>query len=32
MVVSMRILKYADPAYHGHDPKDIKKGDILWGK
>ena len=25
------VLKYADPASHGHDPKDIKKGDILWG-
>jgi len=24
------VLKYADPASHGHDPKDIKKGDILW--
>jgi len=25
------VLKSADPASHGHDPKDIKKGDILWG-
>lgn len=25
------VLKYADPASHGHDPKDIKTGDILWG-
>jgi len=25
------VFKYADPASHGHDPKDIKKGDIVWG-
>ena len=25
------VLKYADPASHGHDPKDIKRGDIIWG-
>ncbi len=25
------ILSFADPASHGHDPKDIETGDLEWG-